>query len=284
MKYSEQGTAEYGPPRFRQILGIRFFVGSEQEAIDEISRHGGLVVFPAAPALKNLIHDQQYRDALLGADLALADSALMVLLWNLIQRDRMIKLSGLKYLRALIERAEFRSERASFWVMPSPGSASRNVSWLRRQGIRLANEDVYLAPMYGQTVEDPELLRWIEQRHPQHVVIGVGGGTQERLGLYLKRNLSYRPAVHCIGAAMGFLSGDQVRIPVWADHFGLGWLCRCLSDPKRFVPRYWSARGLVMLMMRYRDRLPVAEPNIGAGQRTEKDWRPRWRQLRGLGR
>ena len=91
----------------------------------------------------------------LGADLALADSALMVLLWNLIQRDRIPKLSGLRYLRALIERAEFRGERASFWVMPSPGSASRNVSWLRGQGIRLADEDVYLAPMYGQTVEDP---------------------------------------------------------------------------------------------------------------------------------
>ena len=55
-----------GQVRFRQILGIRFFVGNEQEAIDEISRHGGLVVVPAAPALKNLIHDQEYRNALLG--------------------------------------------------------------------------------------------------------------------------------------------------------------------------------------------------------------------------
>lgn len=174
------------PVRFRRILGIRFFVGNEQEAIDEICRRGGLLVVPAAPALKNMIHEQEYRDALLGADLALADSALMVLIWNLTQQDRIPKLSGLKYLRALVGRAEFRGEGASFWVMPSPGSASRNVSWLKGKGIRLANDDIYLAPIYGHPVEDPELLRRLEQRRPQHVILGVGGGTQERLGLFLK--------------------------------------------------------------------------------------------------
>ncbi|MGA2251159.1 MAG: hypothetical protein ABSG47_11285, partial [Terracidiphilus sp.] len=42
---------------------------------------------------------------LLGADFAIADSTLMVLLWNLIQRDRIPKLSGLKYLRVLLEHS-----------------------------------------------------------------------------------------------------------------------------------------------------------------------------------
>lgn len=243
---------------FRQILGIRFFVGNEQEAIDEVSREGGLVVVPAAPALKNLTSDNQYRDALLGADFAIADSVLMVVLWNLIQGDRIPKLSGLKYLRALIERDEFSALGASFWVMPSPLSAGRNMAWLRGEGIQVADENVYLAPLYEADIEDRELLRRIEERRPLHVVLGVGGGTQERLGLYLKQNLSYRPAIHCIGAAIAFLSGDQIRIPVWADAVGLGWLCRCLSNPREYAPRYWEARHLARLMLRYRDRLPVA--------------------------
>jgi hypothetical protein len=70
---------------------------------------GGLVVVPAAPALKNLAVDKGYREALLGADFAIADSAFMVLLWNLIDSNRIPKLSGLKYLRALIEEPDFRS-------------------------------------------------------------------------------------------------------------------------------------------------------------------------------
>ena len=244
------------PGKFRQILGVQFFTGNEQEAIDEICSTGGLVVVPAAPALKNLAQDEQYREALVNASFAIADSALMVLMWNITQGDSIRKLSGLKYLRALIERTEFRDQEASFWVMAAPASATRNIAWLRRQGIHVSEQDMYLAPTYGRNAVDPELLRRIEERRPRHVVIGLGGGTQERLGLYLKRNLSYQPAIHCIGAAIAFLSGDQVKIPVWADYLGLGWLLRCISDPKRYAPRYWDARHLAPLMLRYRDRLP----------------------------
>ncbi len=245
-------------PRFQQILGVRFFVGDAQGAIDEISRDGGLVVVPAAPALKNLAVDKGYREALLGADFAIADSAFMVLLWNLIDRNRIPKLSGLKYLRALVEEAHFQKLGNTFWVMPTAASAQRNLRWLRQNGVDVANEDVYLAPLYGSTIVDDDLLARLEERRPKHIILGVGGGTQERLGLYLKQRLSYRPAIHCIGAAIAFLSGDQVHIPVWADTLGLGWLWRTLADPKRFFPRYWDARHLAPLLIKYRDRLPVA--------------------------
>ena len=55
---------------------------------------------------------------------------------------------------------------------------------------------------------------------------------------------------------MAFLSGDQVRIPRWADALGLGWMFRSVSDPRRYGPRYWDARNLAPLIIRYRDRLP----------------------------
>ena len=247
---------------YQTILGIRFFIGTAQGAIDEVSRQGGLVVVPAAPALKNLALDERYRNALVGADFAIADSALMVLLWNLMQRNRIPKLSGLKYLRALIQQLDFCQSGGSYWVMPSPESAIRNSAWLRLNGVSISDEDVYLAPFYGTDIRDPQLIERLEQRRPRHVVLGVGGGTQEQLGFYLKQSLSYRPAIHCVGAAVAFLSGDQVRIPVWVDEMGLGWLWRCVSNPGRFIPRYWDARHLVPLMLRYRERLPVERSSV----------------------
>ncbi len=242
--------------RFQKILGVRFLVGNAQEAIDLVSRDGGVVVVPAAPALKNLAHDHGYREALLEADFAIPDSALMVLVWNLLQRDRIRKLSGLKYLRALIERPDFRKPGASFWVMPSKTSMYRTRAWLDAIGIPTSSQDAYVAPIYGGEIQDAELLQRIDERRPRHVVLGLGGGTQERLGLYLKRHLGYHPAIHCIGAAVAFLSGDQVRIPRWADSLGLGWMFRSVSDPKRYGSRYWNARSLAPLILRYRDRLP----------------------------
>lgn len=240
---------------FRQILGIRFFVGGAGRAI-HLLRDGGLLVVPAAPALKNLAQDTGYREALLGADVAIADSGLMVMIWNLVQKDDIRRLSGLKYLRELLTVSDIRETGRTLWIMPSVESATTNLAWLRRHGLEVSFDDVYVAPVYGECVEDEALLRKIRERRPTHVVVAIGGGTQERLGLYLKNNLSPVPAIHCLGAAIAFLSGDQVHIPRWADQLYLGWLFRCISEPKRFVPRYWSARKLIGLMLRYREALP----------------------------
>jgi len=140
--------------------------------------------------------------------------------------------------------------------MASPKSAKLNLAWLAEQGIEVPDECIYMAPMYGPKIDDPELLERLNRLRPRHVVVTIGGGTQERLGLYLKRNLDYLPAIHCIGAAIAFLSGDQVHIPVWADRFYMGWLYRCISEPKRYMPRYWEARKLFGMMLKYRSELP----------------------------
>ena len=241
----------------RTILGIRFFIGTAAQAVERM-KGGGLLVVPAAPALKDLEVKASYREALVNADMAIADSAYMVMVWNWLQHDSIRRLSGLEYLRELLKQPDVRQSGNVFWIMASATSAERNLGWLAEQGIVVPEDCVYLAPMYSeQEIYDPELLERIERIRPQHVILTVGGGTQERVGLYLKRNLSYRPAIHCIGAAIAFLSGDQVRIPVWADRSYLGWLYRSISEPGRYVPRYWNARKLLYLLIRYRERLPA---------------------------
>jgi UDP-N-acetyl-D-mannosaminuronic acid transferase (WecB/TagA/CpsF family) len=242
-------------PEFVTILGVRFFNGTVEDAVERMER-GGLLVVPAAPALKDIDRNPGYREALLNADLCITDSAFMVLIWNRISKQKIHRLSGLKYLRELLRREDAHRPGNVVWIMASPASAQKNLAWLREQGIEVPEECVYLAPMYGSQIDDPVLLAMLDRLRPQHIVVTVGGGTQERLGLYLKQRLSYRPAIHCIGAAIAFLSGDQVGIPVWADKFYLGWLFRTMADPKRFGPRYWEARKLLKLMVRYRERLP----------------------------
>ncbi len=244
------------PSTHHRILGIDFFSGSAQDAIATL-RQGGLLVVPAAPALKDIDRNPGYREALLGADLALADSAFMVLIWNRLQAESIRRLSGLEYLRELLLQQDVRQPGNTLWIMASAESSQRNLAWLGEQGIDVPEENVYIAPLYGNVIEDNRLVKQLNQIRPQHVIVTVGGGTQERLGLYLKRNLSYLPAIHCIGAAIAFLSGDQVFIPMWADKLYLGWLFRCLSEPRRYFPRYWAARKLFSLMLRYRSDLPA---------------------------
>ena len=240
-----------------KILGIDFFHGTALEAVDRMRRRGGLLVVPAAPALKDLDTRPDYREALISADMALTDSAFMVLIWNRLDRHKIRRLSGLEYLRELLKHEDVRRPGNTVWVMAGEESARCNLEWLRREGVSVPENCVYVAPMYGGDVlEDTKLLERLEGSKPRHVIVTIGGGTQERLGLYLRRRLNYVPSIHCIGAAIAFLSGDQVQIPMWADRFYMGWLFRSISEPKRYLPRYWDARKLFRLMVRYRDQLP----------------------------
>lgn len=240
----------------RKILGVDFYVGDVRGAVESVCR-GGLLVVPAAPALKDIALNPQYREALIHADVAIPDSAFMVLTWNLIERDSIKRLSGLKYLRELLMRPDARTPGNTFWVMARPESAIKNLDWLRSQGIVVPDDCVYEAPMYGAEIEDTALVQRLNKLRPKHVVICIGGGTQECLGLYLKRHLAYLPAIHCIGAAIAFLSGDQVRIPDWADRFYLGWLFRCVSSPKNYLRRYCLASKLFPLIWQHRSQLPA---------------------------
>jgi N-acetylglucosaminyldiphosphoundecaprenol N-acetyl-beta-D-mannosaminyltransferase len=119
-------------------------------------------------------------------------------------------------------------------------------------------------------IEDRALLSIIEQRKPKHIIIGIGGGMQDKLGSYLKHQLSYRPAIYCIGAAPGFVTGDQIVIPMWADRFFVGWLFRLAAQPRTLLPRFWSARRLPGMIWRYGSELPVLSAEQGAGSRGPK--------------
>ena len=253
---SHLDTTDISKAQYRVILGVRFFVGDAPEAV-EIGARGGLVVVPAAPALMELARDRDYRQALLEADLAITDSGFLVLLWNFMVQDRIHRVSGLEYLKMLLSRSEFQELGSVLWVMPSHAALEKNLGWLRAEGYSTRREDCYVAPKYSTgSIVDDKLVELINQRKPRHVIIGLGGGVQEKLGLHLKQQCSDRLAIHCIGAAIGFLSGDQVKIPDWADRWILGWLFRCASNPVRFVPRYAKALRLPMVLWRYHDRMP----------------------------
>jgi UDP-N-acetyl-D-mannosaminuronic acid transferase (WecB/TagA/CpsF family) len=245
-----------------QILGIQIACLTIEQAVERALR-GGLVLAPSGPGLCDLDRDPDYRDALLASDLNLTDSGLVILVEAVRSRRILPRASGLGYMEALLSRTEFKELRATFWVMPSRPSMQHNLAWLRTRGFQTTEEDCYVAPVYPRRgrVEDRGLVAILNARRPQHVVICIGSGPQEKLGYYLKRELRYRPAIHCLGAAIGFLSGEQASIPTWADKMFLGWLLRCLHDPKRFVPRYLKAFRLVYLLARYGAAPPPMAPN-----------------------
>ncbi len=100
------------------------------------------------------------------------------------------------------------------------------------------------------------MLALVESRKPRQIVVAIGAGAQEKLGWYLREKATGRPAIHCIGGALGFLTGDQIAIPDWVDRLYLGWFLRLLSQPRLFIPRLRKARLLPVLIYKYGEHLP----------------------------
>jgi len=240
----------------QQILGIRFFDGDAEEAVAVMSGHGGFLVAPSGTCFTRLHQDESYRRAMLAADLAIADSGLMVLTWRLLRHEKLQRISGLKYLKHLLSRLKGEGSAEVFWVLSRERARQKLLDWSRRETFTVKVDNCYVAPQYGLKIEDRHLMALIEEHRPAHVVIAVGSGAQEKLGYFLSENLSYRPAIHCIGAALGFITGDQIAIPKWADRFYLGWLVRLFSEPRRFIPRLWRAHNLPWLIWKHGDKVP----------------------------
>lgn len=240
-----------------RILGLDFFQGTVTEAV-QAAAAGGLVVAPSGPGLATLPDDPVYLAALTAADICLLDSGLLASMWQSRHHRKLDRISGYIFLVELLTLPALAEPGATLWVAPNLAAATRTREWLAKErGLIVPPEAWHIAPQYDpNNVMDEALLNLAQNRRPKFIFIGVGGGPQEKLGAWLKPRLGYRPAILCTGAAIAFLTGEQARIPAWADRARLGWLLRCLHDPRRFIPRYWQARKLVSLYRRWDDQLP----------------------------
>ncbi len=243
---------------YRRILGLPFFAGTLEECLERVHQATGLLVAPSGPGIADMERHPVYRQSLEYADTILPDSGFMVLLWNLLKRDSLKRLSCYTFLKAFVQEPLVTLPGRTFWIMPTAESWAVSMDYLNGQcGFSLSSSDCYLAPFYGVgPVEDQVLLKRLKEYRPRYIVINLGSGPQEKLGFFLKCNLDFPVSILCTGPALAFMAGLQVRIPDWADRYYLGWALRCLHDPLHFIPRYWSARRVLPLLLKYQQRSP----------------------------
>lgn len=239
----------------QRLLGIDFFSGTLDEAVAFATSATGCIVMPAAPALVKLNYDDDYRRALLGADLVLPDSGFVAVLSRLATHQQLSPISGVDYLRRLLALDAFRTNADTVWLVRSAAAKEKALAFLEGQGIAVAPENILVVASLSAPGADHAALLEIEARKPRHVVIALSQ-RQEQLGIYLRDYLLQRPTIHCVGAALGFLTGDEKPIPQWAQRRHLGWLARLAAQPSMLLPRAGIACALTAMVLRYRADLP----------------------------
>lgn len=241
-----------------RILGINFFNGNLEDALEIAQNEGGLFLAPSGPNLADLGTLPSYDEALKAATINLVDSGCLALLWKQRTGERLQRHSGLKFLKALIDERTFKENPRQLWVLPNEEHVAATQAYLQKQKIALAPKHFYEAPHYSiDHIEDTHLFDRIREQRPDFVIIAIAGGKQEVLGNWLYQRLDYEPTILCIGAAIAFLNGKQANIPLWADRLFLGWFFRILHRPAIFIPRYWRARRLRRLLQEWGTEAPA---------------------------
>ena len=208
----------------------------------------GLFVFPAGPALASIKKSKIYYNSLLKADFVFFDSGFFVLLLKIFKNINVYKFSGYKFLSLFFNYIKKNKKKLIFSIDPNLNFSKSNQSYLKSLGIKKVNN--YLAPKYNiENLSDRKLLKLLKKTKPNFIIINIGGGIQEVLGLYLKKNLKFKTTILCTGGAISFFTGDQAPINNFIDKYFLGWLVRLFFNPIIFFNRYIFGLRLIPMVV-----------------------------------
>ena len=208
----------------------------------------GLFVFPAGPALASINQSNKYYESLRKADLVFFDSGFFVLLLKFFKNISVKKFSGYKFISLFLNYLKKNKHKSVFCIDPNFKFSKSNREFLKNLGIERVHN--YLAPNYEiKNLSDRKLLKKIKKVRPDFILTNIGGGKQEILGLYLKKNLKIKTTILCTGAAISFLTKDQAPINNLIDQFYLGWFVRLIFNPIVFLRRYLYSLRLIPMVI-----------------------------------
>ena len=224
------------------------FNNLDYKKFSKIISKKGFFVFPAGPALATIQNSNIYHKAIQKADLVFFDSGFFVLLLKIFKNIDVDKFSGFKFLNLFFAYLKRNKSKSVLCIDPNSKFSKSNKSYLKKLGIKKTYN--FLAPKYDpNNLSDKKLLKLINKSKPNFIMTNIGGGTQEVLGLYLKKNLKFKTTILCTGGAISFFTGDQAPINTFVDKFYLGWLVRLIFNPITFFKRYIIGLKLIPMVI-----------------------------------
>ena len=224
------------------------FINLNSNKFNDLIIKKGLFVFPSAPGLANIENNSKYYNSLKKADYVFFDSGFFVLLLKLFKNINVNKFSGYKFLRFFFKYLKNNKDKSIFCIDPNKKVSKSNSRYFKNLGIKKIYN--HISPVYDvNNLTDKHLLKKIKKLKPNFILTNVGGGTQEILGLYLKKNLKFKTTILCTGGAISFFTGEQAPINDFIDKFFLGLIVRIFFNPLLFYKRIFNGLKLLPLVL-----------------------------------
>lgn len=213
------------------------------------------VVTPNVDHTVLLSENELLQAAYSDASLILADGHPIVWASRLLRKPLPERVPGSELVPKIFERYNNNQKPLRVFLLgAAEGVGARAAERMKQQWPHVETVGVYSPPMGFEKdpVETDIILDRIAESKPDVVVIGLGAPKQE-IWMHANRDRMVAKSAFCVGATIDFLAGEKKRAPVWMQKFGIEWLHRMLSEPKRLVKRYakdaWIFPQLVFRQM-----------------------------------
>ena len=245
--------------KFIKFKGIKFTDLRNFNELSYFFKKGILVLLPSGPGLSSLFIDKNYTNALLKSDFNLFDSGLFCILLKF-KNINVKKFSGYIFFNALLEYFKKNNIDNFFLIDPNVQESIKNKQLFKKFNL-VSLHKPYIAPVYDfDNPTDFLLLDFIKKSKPRFIIINLGGGIQEKIGLWIRENAGYKVSIICSGAAISFYTKSQAPVNKIIDKFYLGWLLRCIYRPYKFIPRYIkSLKFIIIFFTNYNNIFKIAD-------------------------
>lgn len=250
------------------IFGVEICSVTFDEAVDTVlgwidgKKQGRVVVTPNVNHLVLFQENAAFREAYRRASLVLPDGRYVILISRILGRPLPEPVNGSDLVPALMSRSRSRGRLSVFLLGAMPGIAEVAAAKIEARWPHVSVVGTYSPPMgfENDPAENRSIVDRINSVSPDLLVVGV---TPPRQEIWLS---SHMDEIHAsvgigAGATIDFLAGAKPRAPRWMQRFGMEWVFRAFSEPRRLVPRYFSD-GLAVLRLLYREIMPGRDQTL----------------------
>jgi N-acetylglucosaminyldiphosphoundecaprenol N-acetyl-beta-D-mannosaminyltransferase len=242
-------------PETRDILGVSIHpltmsgaVARAEGAITE--REPVLFGVVNAGKLVSMRRDDTLHDAVVGADVILADGMAVVWASRILGRALPCRVAGIDLMVELLKRADQRS-----WSVYFLGASQKVLTQVVSQ-IETDYPNVRIAGCrngYFDAAEDAAVAEGIRSSGADILFVAMSSPKKEVFLGNWASTLNV-PVCHGVGGAFDVMAGKVRRAPMIWQRFGLEWLYRVFQEPRRMWRRYLVTNTLFCGMVA-RERL-----------------------------
>jgi N-acetylglucosaminyldiphosphoundecaprenol N-acetyl-beta-D-mannosaminyltransferase len=186
-------------------------------------------------------HDPEFMMALKDADIVVADGVGITAIGSLAGIRTGPHITGQDYFNALMQALNSRGGGRVFFFGSSDDVLEKIVTKSRNcyPSIELCG---LMSPPFRDWSEDEnnEMVEAINRAKPDILWVGMTAPKQEKWVARNHERLSV-PVIGSIGAVFDFFSASKPSAPLWMRKWGLEWLYRSVTEPRRLGSRNLSS-------------------------------------------